>query len=443
MSIDLQHTLADLAGSVHDEALVTRLTAQVGPMVGRIRRRRAARAAAVGAASMGTVAAMTVGAVALANRGGNPTPGPATEAPAPPAPVTHDGEALECADAVPDALVSDAALAVAGETPATTEYGSDLMTTLRWWAPGDEEVRYSGASVDMAVARNGLVVGVATSDWPTDESELVADEITLGSTETGTLGAFASQLPVTPCGGDTPLDAGEYQVIATVTLTSGDGDTWHASAGPWPLTIEPAPVPGEVGTDADAAAAAQAQAAVQEIIAASTQVTAEQPFGTCGTIVPTPSDDDPLSLELDLDSGTGMLYAPGDLVDGVTIVTPAGGRPSVVGDFPDVGATVVLAKDGVVVGRGPQAEYGPLPLEITEGPEGAQVLYGTGEVQLCSLPGADAPTLDLPAGLYEAYAVMPVTLQEVTEADGTTHPASGSIVVRSQPVDVIVQAPRD
>ncbi|GEN80082.1 hypothetical protein [Actinotalea fermentans] len=286
MSIDLQHSLADLAGSVHDDALTARLTAQVGPMVGRIRRRRAARTAAVGSLSMGTVAAMAVGAVALANRGDGPTPGPATQAPEPPAPVAHDGEALECGDAVPDALVSDDALALAGETPTTVPYGGDLMTTLRWWAPGAEEVTYAEARIDLAVAQDGVVVGVASDEWPVEPP---ASETPLSSTETGTLGAFASRLPVAACGGDTPLDPGDYQVVATVTLTSGDGETWRASTGPRGLSI------GSV-EDAVAAAPAQAEAeaAVQEIIDASTQVSATQPFGTCGTVVPERGADEPL-----------------------------------------------------------------------------------------------------------------------------------------------------
>lgn len=429
MSIDLQHSLADLAASVYDDALASRLTAQVGPMVGRIRRRRAARATAVGAASMGTVAAMAVGGVALANRTGDPAPGPATAAPEP---AVHDGEALECGDAVPDRLVSDAALSLAGETPTTVAYGSDLMTTLRWWAPTKQEVRYAEARVDLAVAQGGEVVGVASEEWPVDPP---GGDAPLSSTETGTLGAFASRLPVEACGGDTPLEPGDYQVVATVTLTSGDGETWHASTGPRGLAISSA-------EDALAAAEAEAEAeaAVQEIIDASPQVSAEQPFGTCGTVVPEIGADEPMSLELDLDSGTGMQYAPGDLIDSVTILLPTGGRTSVLATLPDIGPTVVLTRDGVVVGRGAPLDDTSSVYDTT--PE-ATVMYGTGEVLLCSLPGADAPELDLPPGIYQAYAVMPAALQAITEADGTTHPASDALVLRSQPVDVIVQTPLD
>jgi len=436
MSLDLQHTLVDLAGSVHDDALAARLTAQVGPMVGRIRRRRAARATAVGALSAATVAAMAVGVVALANRGGGGLLGPATKAPQPPAPVVHDGEPLECNDALPDALVSDTALAVAGETATNTDDGSGLLTTLRWWAPGPEEVTYAEASVDVAIARDGLVVGVASSEWPTEPP---TEDVTLGSTETGTLGGFASALPVTACGGDTPLEAGSYRVVATVTLTARDGRTWRASAGPWPLTIGPAPVAGDVGAAVDAAAE-EAEAAVQEIIAAAPGNTDVVPFGTCGTIVPPVTEDDPLILELDLDSGSGMLYAPGDPIDAVTILDSYRGR-TVLANVPDAGATVVLVRDGVVVGRAAPADGGDVML-LETAPDAPNVLHGTGSVELCGLPGADAPDVLLPAGIYQAYAVLPVTLKEVTEADGTARSVSDTIVVRSEPVDVIVQEPR-
>ncbi|GEN80083.1 hypothetical protein [Actinotalea fermentans] len=135
-----------------------------------------------------------------------------------------------------------------------------------------------------------------------------------------------------------------------------------------------------------------------------------------------------------------MQYAPGDLIDAVTILLPTGGRTSVVAAMPETGATVVLTRDGVVVGRGAQLDDTSTPVETT--PD-AQVFYGTGEVLLCSLPGADAPELDLPPGIYQAYAVLPVTLQQVTEADGTTRAVSDTLVLRSQPVDVIVEAPRD
>ncbi len=427
MSIDLQHSLADLAGSVHDDALAARLTSQVGPMVSRIRRRRAARATAAGAVSMGTVAAMAVGAVALVNRDGGGEPGPADGGPQT-GDAPHDGTALECGQAVPETLRSDAALALAGETPTAASYGSDLMTTLRWWAPGTEEVTYADARVDVALARDGVVVGVAGEDQP---AEPPGQDITLGSTETGTLGSFASRLDVEPCGGDTPLEPGAYEVVASVTLTSGEGRAWRASAGPWPLTIAIVESP---------VARAEAEAAVQEIIDASPQVSAEQPFGTCGTSVPAIGQDEPLSLELDLDSGSGMRYAPGDLVDAVTILLPTGGRTSVLADLPELGATVVLTRDGVVVGRGAPYEDTPMLIETT--PE-AQVIYGYGEVLLCSLPGADAPELTLPPGIYQAYAILPVTLQEITEADGTTRAASDTLVLRSQPVDVIVEAPSE
>lgn len=434
MTIDLQLSLADLAGSVDDDELVHRLTAQVGPMVGRIRRRRAARATATGAVSLGTVAAVAAGAFALVNRDTGHDTRPAGPDGVPTAAGRHDGAPLECADVVPRSLTSDAGLELAGEVPATADHGDDLMTSLRWWAPGDEPVRYTRSQVDVAVVHQGVVVAVGShADEP-------GAEVELGSTETGTVGTFASWLPLSSCDGVAePLEPGSYQVVATVTLTGDDGATWRASAGPWALVVTP---PGD---DARAAATAEAEAAVQEIIAAAPEISAQHPFGTCGTWVPTdPADDaaDPaavLDLELDLDSGTGLRYTPGDAVEGYTILTPADGRESVLGDFAEVGATVVLVRDGVVVGRGPEDDGGRDELEVTQE---AAVFYGTGEVRLCSLPGADAPELDLPPGFYQAYAVLPARLRSSTDADGATQDLGGvDVVVRSAPVDVIVQRP--
>lgn len=431
MTIDLQLSLADLAGTVDDDELVSRLTAQVGPMVSRIRRRRAARTAATGAVSLGTVAAVTAGAFAFVNREAGGDAPPATQGPAPTAAGRHDGAPLACDDVIPQTLTGDAGLELAGEVPATMYQGEDLMASLRWWAPGERPVRYTRSQVDVAVVQDGVVVAVAT------DTGAPGEEVELGSTETGTAGTFASSLPLSSCGGAAgPLDPGRYQVVATVTLTADDGTAWRASAGPWALTLTPA-------GDADTTAAAEAQAAVQDIIDAAPQVSAEHPFGTCGSSVPPDaagtgdSPTDALELELDLDSGTGLRYAPGDEVEGITILTPADGRQVVIGDFPEVGATVVLTRGGVVVGRGADRADALAPLEVT--PD-AVVHYGVGEVRLCSLPGADAPEIDLPPGFYQAYAVLPARLHASTDAGGATQDLGGAdVVVHSPPVDVIVQ----
>jgi hypothetical protein len=306
-------------------------------------------------------------------------------------------------------------------------YGGDLSAVLRWWAPTDEAVEYTEASVDLAVVRDGLVVGVAESDLP-------GDPVALSRTETGTQGTFGADVPVTACGGDTPLDPGFYDVVATVTLTAADGTTWRASTGPWAWAVE------AVADDVEAAPVdAEGEAAVQEIVESATGGAVVEPFGACGTIVPDLREDDPLALELDLDDGSGMSYSPGDPIDAVTILSTRRSR-TVLADVPSMGATVVLVRGGVVVGRAAPVEDEPMPVEVT--PDGPQPIYGTGSVELCSLPGADAPQVALPTGIYQAYAVMPVTLQQVTEANGDAGAAGGAIVVRSQPVDVIVQRPR-
>lgn len=83
MRTDLDRALAQIAASAADDAATDRMLAQVGHMVGRVRRRRAARHATYGAVGVGTAAAVAVVGVQLggpsALRGGPTTPaaGPA------------------------------------------------------------------------------------------------------------------------------------------------------------------------------------------------------------------------------------------------------------------------------------------------------------------------------------------------------------------------------
>lgn len=415
MTLDLQHQLADLAASVDDDALTERLTVQVEPMVTRIRRRRAARATATGALSLGSVAAVALGAVALIDLGSGGETRPAATVPAT-APA-HDGAPLACGQQLPETLVGDDALAFTGETTSNVDPGGDLLATLRWWSTGAEEITYSSARVDVAVVRDGVVVGVAGEALP-----LGTEPVTLETTETGTLGSFAAGLPLAGCDGDA-LAAGSYRVVATVTL-AGQGETWRASAGPWPLTVASAP----------SGAATDAEARVQEILAAAAADAASLPFGQCGSVVPD-AESWPLTLELDLDSGSGMRYAPGERLQGVALLGASGVR-SARAQVPDAGPTVVLVRDGVVVGGTVPAEGRTRLLSVTA--SGPQVLATGGVAEVCALPGA-AGAVGLPAGIYQAYAVVPVTLDRVVAEDGTEDASGGEVVVHSRPVDVIVQ----
>mgnify|MGYP000859086912 CR=1 FL=1 len=259
--LDLHRSLADLAGAVDDGDLAARMTAQVGRMVGRVRRRRAARATAVGAASIGTVAAVTVGAMALGGRGGDPGPvPPATEGssveptPTPePAPTQEaavqalaeivaaaqrpDGPPFpECGSAVPGEegrfVVVDLSL-----DPGPYEPGALLEGTARILPLDDSTVLANGpvTAAYVLLTRDGVVVGRAGYDPEhTDLLEFSADDPyplpALGN-------AVLCGLDGAPAP-DLPLPDGAYDAYAVVELAMkevqhGDGTATSRSDTVW------------------------------------------------------------------------------------------------------------------------------------------------------------------------------------------------------------------
>ena len=386
MNVDLETSLDQLARSVHDDAVAERMTGQVHQMVAQIRRRRAARYTASGLVSMGTVAAVAVVGVQLAGR--NATPGPVATQPDAPS-VAGPG----CGDAGPAAPVADETqMYLEGSTGPEVVAGDDVPVTVRLVNGGTETLSWaSAAPIELAVVSNGLVV--ATASVPGNSGEF------------GPGDRWQSADPVTlvACGGDTPLDPGEYKMFAAVTLTLADGPR-DLVAGPWPFTITEAPA------------------------------SAADPFPACGSVVP--SGDDPV-LALDLALGEGV-YASGGTLETVATVRTTNGR-TVIGNAPIAGALIVLAKDGVVVGRGDSAT-GDVDILDLAAYQTVQVA-ATGQLSLCSIPQTGAVRDGLPAGTYQAYAVMEVMLKEVTEARGEATSVTELVAVRSNPVDVTIGVP--
>lgn len=411
LSVDLHGSLDDLARSVHDDELTRRLTAQVRPMVGRVRRRRAARATAVGAVSMGTVAAMTVGAVALANRGGGSSViPPATDAP------TEQGYDATCGQTLPPLPEQpDDALHLVGEAGPVAAYGEPVplrLTTI--WGLSALEARTSPVEVAVVDA-DGVVVATGTADAETVGVMAGIDP------------AADAAVELAACGGDTPLPAGDYRLVATVTFELSDGTVRTVVSDALPFTVTDGTAPGD---DVQVEAAE----AVADILAGSYEADAERPFGTCGSRVPT-GDERILTIDLELPAGP---YAPGALVEGDSWVRPTG-DDTVLANGPAVASMVVLVRDGVVVAGGPFAsEHVSLTTYTAANP---YPLPARGLVQLCSLPGADAPELPLPAGTYQAYAVIDVALKEVQHPDGTAESRSETVRVRSEPVEVVLARP--
>lgn len=424
MTIDLESSLEQLARSVHDDEVATRMNGQVHRMVAQIRRRRAARYTATGVVSVGAVAAVAVGALQLAD----------PEAPAPVAPATEDSDGdlsydvtgLEgryvCGEVAPEPPEApDDALVLEGRVAPAVAYGDPAPLELTLINIFSMSVA-SSSLVDVVVLSDGVVVGTSS-----------VDPLALGLIP-GTDPAGESAATIAACGSDTPLGGGEYQVVASITLGLADGTSRTVATEPMPFTIGANPLDAITEASGEAAGA-QGLAAVAEIVASAGQ--RADPFGVCGSIVPSP-DDPPLALELDLASGTGLTYGPGSVIEAEVTMTTRRSR-SVIGNVPTVGALIVLTREGVVVGRG---QWDPEDVDVVDlGPDDTLTVPGSGQVLLCGLPGADAPTVDLPSGAYQAYAVLDVMLKEVTESGGEARSVTQTVTVRSQPVDVVVDTP--
>jgi hypothetical protein len=402
MSIDLEGALADLARSVHDDGATERMNGQVRHMVGRIRRRRAARYSATGVVGAGAVAALAVGGMQLADRFPAAVPPAATDPPATPVPE------VSCGAPLPELPgVRDETLVLTGEAGPSAAYGEPVPVTLTLISYNAQTFSL-GEKVQLSVVGDGVVVGTSEAD-PTD----------LGIT--GGVDARDPFVTVTACAGDSPLSGGEYQMIARVTLTLADGTTRTVVSDPLPFTI----------TDSPSDEATASEAAVAAIIAASADVSAEYPFGVCGTHVPATASD-LLTIDMELDS---LSYAPGSLMEGTAAITAIDGL-TVLGNSPVTAAHVVLVRDGVVVGRG---HYDPEHIALnTFSAAEPYPLPALGNALLCSLPGAPATELELPPGTYQAYATLEVALKEIQNADGSAESRSDLIVARSRPVDVTI-----
>ena len=357
-------------------------------MVAQIRRRRAARYTATGLVGMGTVAAVAVAGVQLAGR--NATPGPVAIQPDAPAVAWP-----QCGDAAPDVVPlpeTPTDLFLRGSAGPEAGYGEPVPVVLNWVNDSAQTITYSAVTIQLMVVRDGVVVGTASRE-------------SLGVVErpSGSGAGFTDAVPTVACGGDTPLDPGDYQMFAAVTLTLANGPR-DLVAGPWPFTITEAAAPT---TD---------------------------PFPACGSVVP--SGDDP-QLALDLTLGERM-YTPGETVTTVATVRTTAGR-AVIANAPTAGALIVLTRDGVVVGRG-YSNPGDVDILDLAADETVEVA-ATGQLSLCSIPQTDAAQDGLPAGMYQAYAVMEVMLKEVTESDGGAYSITELIAARSNPVDILVGVP--
>ncbi|HEY3436218.1 MAG TPA: hypothetical protein VGK35_00905, partial [Actinotalea sp.] len=181
------------------------------------------------------------------------------------------------------------------------------------------------------------------------------------------------------------------------------------------------------------AAEAQRVTALSQLMATAAGQPTVPVFPACGSRLP---DLTGAVLTLDLAVGPGPWGTLADLPGQATVRT-VGGR-HVIGNAPTNGAQIVLLRDGVVVGSIPATGGDVFMLDL--GPDATQQLQASGGTTLCDGPGisvAQTPT-GLPLGTYQAYAVMTVMLQEVTDASGNAASVSEPTLAVSQPVDITI-----
>lgn len=436
MSVDLEQSLAQLAGSVHDDAAVERMSGQVRHMVTRIRRRRAARHAGQGVLGVGAVAAVTFGGMQLTGR--PPAAPPATQGPTEGTSTTATSTAV-CGEAPPAASDDPRAGAylLNALVPREVPFGEavPVSTSVQRTTDGSPPVTWGEAtplSLELMVLQDGVVVATTLVVFADLEPDMSPEDVLI----TGeryyfpTCGGGESRDPLDPAG--STLAPGDYTIVATERLLPADGgDELVVQGGPWDLTVtDPdaaAPDGEELTDDAERAVAAAELAA---LLARSPSGT----FPSCGSAVPT-DDDAPLALDLDPALGVSPV-APGTRIGTSVDLRATGGR-QVMANVPTTGAVLVVVKDGVVVGRDFRDPEDVSMLSL--GTEGSVQLTLTGSLSLCTDPVQETPTHGLPAGTYDVYAVVDVMLKEIIEADGEAVSNSDLLTVRSNAVTVTVE----
>lgn len=435
MSVDLEQSLAQLAGSVHDDAAVERMSGQVRHMVTRIRRRRAARHAGQGVLGVGAVAAVALGGMQLTGR--PPVAPPATQGPTE---GTSTTSTAVCGVA-PSAPVADpraADLLLNAVVPREVPYGeaipvsTSLQSAVIDGSPPITWAQASPVSLELMVVQDGLVVGSILVVFADTRPGTNPDDVLLTSDEYhfSLCSGGDAREPLTS--EDSTLAPGDYTLVATERLVLADGTEVAVPGGPWEITVTDPDA--AAGPDEDNASADGERAAAAAELAALLARSPSGTFPSCGSALPT---DDDAPLTLDLDPALGAAPVASGIRIGTSVDLRATGGRQVLANVPTTGAVLVVVKDGVVVGKDFRDPEDVSMLSL--GAEGSVQLTLTGSLSLCSDPAQETPTYGLPAGTYEVYAVVDAMLKEITGPDGEAVSVTETITVRSNAVTVTVE----
>lgn len=437
MRIDLEQALHDIATSVQDDVSAEHLSGRVRHLVGRVRRRRAARSTARGAVGVGTAAAVAVVGVNLAGNRAPDTAPPATTFPEPGPDlggVQDDVRRLTCGQPAPEPSGAGEGLTLEIDAPHTVAAAAPVAVTGLMRNVGSGTVGLeAGPGVDLEVVAvvDGVVAG--TMDSGTSGAGIPVD----GRLRPGEATTMTTETRLSGC--DDPLvrlPEGDYQLIGRATWVV-DGEPVVLVSDPVPLAVGEHTSDGGVEPyrpDVGAGAANDPLFAVAEgvIHGYLADPLVAEGYPICGARLPQESTD---LLVLDL-------HLPAALPTGVrdsatTILTTAEGvtvRPGLETATPGI----VFLQDGVVVGGVPRVPEGFWSSPTAFGPDDRFDLRGVLRTELCH----DYEITDgvaLPPGTYGAVAVASVTLDGDVERDGRSWREPGPVLALSDLVEVTLE----
>lgn len=423
MSIDLEQELARVAGSVHDDAAAERMSGQVRTMVGRIKRRRAARHTAQGMVGIGAVAAVVLGGAQLAGRPGTVAPPAASTDP------TATAEPSQCGATVtdPDPEAGSVVGLAVEVVPDLDGSVDSAEVTVSFTGQVDEIATLEG-DPQLVITQDGVVVSqrATLSSIVQSKSALPSYSFSQSPTACSSVGAPGARLP-----------AGEYELRATQWVTFPDSARPVQLVGTAPLIIagsdgsSDGAEPTQPGADLTGEELAKAQ--VERWLAAP-EANPAGVFPRCGTRAYDVIDDGMPALELDLLADPTALAEPGGAtVPDAVVLKTTEGRYAIGNAAPL--ARLVLLSDGVVVGYQFLDSEELVTIDLADGEtmpfdlRTTTALCGTGE-------GGQGEELPLPAGEYTAIASLDILVKEIggpgEEPDGRTYP----VTAVSEPVTV-------
>ncbi len=420
MSHDLEHAFGDLADAAARAAERGILAAPaLEPTLHRlttsVRRRRAARTAAIGTLALALVGG-TAGAV-YAGLLGHTAPTPPAETTTPPAPsptATASTEptsseptglapaplvlptGLACGDTdayllqLGDPLVTEPVLGVTATYLPDTAVDAVLRASVTVDNVGAEQLDLAGARPTLVLVRDGVIVGGGA-----------LDQGVRGPALAGEAGEYRMTAPPQACPGSSTLPAGDYSawVVVTATPLGATGPVLNAG-GPWSLTLT------EPGATADPVAQ----------------------YFRCGEPLPFTVHTRPLDHGLSLAADLPEVWAPATEWSATIGAT---GDLTILGNVGLVPRIVFVDSAGLVAGFAWGSSGAVDPFEV--GPATTATLQGPTYVLACQPDGTatDADEAGLAAGDYDAWPFATAVRKEVHHADGTAEvpPATPVLVV--------------